>query len=792
MTTDHSSFADHHTAHSLAVQYEVRLKEDLARYPSKHGPSSERMQSCFQLIDDLLPKLGVYTPVLQSLRKELFDAVYSDEYTSTVLVRKPQVAADAQPAQPQLQRIPYFVLVNRLFDQRNEKAEALQDQLLKMTNTMRKKEDVINELEQEHSRTRNKMAELEERMHQMNNTILEQKDIISSLNATVKDHEQQEVDLQGEMRNRKHEYQTALHTASKEIKALHHFREGFEAANEAFAEAQPVTKRLRTAFATKQNQLLNNLAQARRLQQQLIEMQNMTIEEYDGFVEKNKQGLSKFVFDETDQEAPLNKALKAAQDRYKRGTMETSDELSLLAVQIEAVEKELKTMQEEQEKKKQQNSVLGLESSLPGNTSDGTAGAATAAHKEEQAESLIPNESLISKYGAMMYTSTNQGKTFAQMKDSRFCSSCGEKTVLCPHRCLEREHVVQLPLNCSHIMITRPGVKLLASKPEAPVDRLSGQSIGGFVLNKERSRPEYETIVQKVWEDYEKRVQQPRPIPRQLSLSRCLSIIEQFYSRVIWQDEYDVDEEIPVSILDMLYRYFKERYVIADIAYHGAFDFLQSVVTYSGEKRVVWLFGEQLAGTIDPACFRYLTLLCELLGILEWYTVTEYEQFAAIVYPFYTEDDIEQLTMGFASFVENRPTKDGAFEYTLYMLIKRIEPWVSEWESRLKLHPTREALWMSEIEFTECLEMQCPPGAENLRRRLFLETLVHMPGERDIVPCSRLAYIAAYLNILANAQTMTSELSKLKTARKGRNQSSSSTDPQKKRMAAMSAIKPPT
>ncbi|XP_065184896.1 uncharacterized protein LOC135815512 isoform X3 [Sycon ciliatum] len=719
MTTDHSSFADHHTAHSLAVQYEVRLKEDLARYPSKHGPSSERMQSCFQLIDDLLPKLGVYTPVLQSLRKELFDAVYSDEYTSTVLVRKPQVAADAQPAQPQLQRIPYFVLVNRLFDQRNEKAEALQDQLLKMTNTMRKKEDVINELEQEHSRTRNKMAELEERMHQMNNTILEQKDIISSLNATVKDHEQQEVDLQGEMRNRKHEYQTALHTASKEIKALHHFREGFEAANEAFAEAQPVTKRLRTAFATKQNQLLNNLAQARRLQQQLIEMQNMTIEEYDGFVEKNKQGLSKFVFDETDQEAPLNKALKAAQDRYKRGTMETSDELSLLAVQIEAVEKELKTMQEEQEKKKQQNSVLGLESSLPGNTSDGTAGAATAAHKEEQAESLIPNESLISKYGAMMYTSTNQGKTFAQMKDSRFCSSCGEKTVLCPHRCLEREHVVQLPLNCSHIMITRPGVKLLASKPEAPVDRLSGQSIGGFVLNKERSRPEYETIVQKVWEDYEKRVQQPRPIPRQLSLSRCLSIIEQFYSRVIWQDEYDVDEEIPVSILDMLYRYFKERYVIADIAYHGAFDFLQSVVTYSGEKR---------------------------------------------------EDDIEQLTMGFASFVENRPTKDGAFEYTLYMLIKRIEPWVSEWESRLKLHPTREALWMSEIEFTECLEMQCPPGAENLRRRLFLETLVHMPGERDIVPCSRLAYIAAYLNILANAQTMTSELSKLKTARKGRNQ----------------------
>ena len=33
-----------------AVQYEVRLKEDLVKFPTKDGPSAERMHSCFQLL----------------------------------------------------------------------------------------------------------------------------------------------------------------------------------------------------------------------------------------------------------------------------------------------------------------------------------------------------------------------------------------------------------------------------------------------------------------------------------------------------------------------------------------------------------------------------------------------------------------------------------------------------------------------------------------------------------------------------------------------------------------------
>ena len=41
----------------------------------------------------------------------------------------------------------------------------------------------------------------------------------------------------------------------------------------------------------------------------------------------------------------------------------------------------------------------------------------------------------------------------------------------------------------------------------------------GFVVNSQSSSPDQETIVQKIWEDYEKRVKVSRAIPRKLSMA---------------------------------------------------------------------------------------------------------------------------------------------------------------------------------------------------------------------------------------------------------------------------------
>ena len=40
---------------------------------------------------------------------------------------------------------------------------------------------------------------------------------------------------------------------------------------------------------------------------------------------------------------------------------------------------------------------------------------------------FIVNERFFSKYAAMMYTSDDNARTFHEVKDARYCASCGEK-----------------------------------------------------------------------------------------------------------------------------------------------------------------------------------------------------------------------------------------------------------------------------------------------------------------------------------------------------------------------------
>ena len=44
-----------------------------------------------------------------------------------------------------------------------------------------------------------------------------------------------------------------------------------------------------------------------------------------------------------------------------------------------------------------------------------------------EVDPFIPQEAILSKYSIMVYTSNNQKKTFHELKDAKFCASCGEK-----------------------------------------------------------------------------------------------------------------------------------------------------------------------------------------------------------------------------------------------------------------------------------------------------------------------------------------------------------------------------
>lgn len=49
--------------------------------------------------------------------------------------------------------------------------------------------------------------------------------------------------------------------------------------------------------------------------------------------------------------------------------------------------------------------------------------------EDPNVDPFIPQERIFSKYAAMMYTSDNNGKSFHEFKDARYCPSCGEKVL---------------------------------------------------------------------------------------------------------------------------------------------------------------------------------------------------------------------------------------------------------------------------------------------------------------------------------------------------------------------------
>ena len=48
-------------------------------------------------------------------------------------------------------------------------------------------------------------------------------------------------------------------------------------------------------------------------------------------------------------------------------------------------------------------------------------------NEEDDSDPFIPQERIFSKYAAMLYTSNNQGRSFEEFKEAKFCQSCGEK-----------------------------------------------------------------------------------------------------------------------------------------------------------------------------------------------------------------------------------------------------------------------------------------------------------------------------------------------------------------------------
>ena len=773
------------SSRSPATRYEVLLVEDM---PTK-GLSEERMTTCFHVFDEIIPDLGVYKKVLMMLRDELYEAVYSNEYTTAPPKKGKNKAT-------YIQRIPYFVLVNRVFEERDKNADQLRANITALENKLAEKDQQLEEANQNIEQLKKSLKDCSDKIYnmeiEMENKNLEQR----KLEANIQYEQMMQQAAKDRYEKRISSLKEELTQAKERNKFLEKFKEGYDTLEEAFNDSTVFEKKpQKSAVLTRRAQLIQEIANAKLLEEQLLTMQNFVIEEFELFLENNKalptaevdlknSGSNFRVTPDDEHEVRVKheEELHKVKERFKQNIADIENEFQLIEIQRSSLEDQLAELEEEakkiereniekKERKKSMFYVEGEKDKKPNPAEDDEeidfVKIMNSAHHQDP---FISHERILSKYSAMMYYSCNQGKNYHEFKDAKLCASCGETTLLCPHKVTDHK-VVSLPHNCTHIKIIRPTVHI--SREEKPpvlvtetpdsVRALSSVSNSTLAYGDEsiiKAQQHLTTTYKSLWDDYYSRTSIRRQIPRPLNEDRVSSIIEQFYSSLIWQDDYAVEDEQIVSVVDTLYSFFHERYLVPDVTYLAVYDFFTSVIKFAPNNKSVQLFAQAMCGNLDPVVVRYILLVNEFIDLVEWMAVKDIRIFAQVVYPFMNEEDIEQFSMGYTSFSENKISKELVSEYFLYIILKYREPRFQEMEVKLLQQPGRRPGFMTDIEYAEAIDNICPLASERMRRRLFVESVEHMGSTDDSVSVMRLAQITGYLTLLQLTPVIKNSVSK--------------------------------
>lgn len=770
--------------HSPVNKYEL-----LALEQNSQGLTQERMVLAFQALDELIPKLGVYTRLFSKLRDDFFKAVYSDELTGV----SENNEKGGEPS-GYIQRLPYFVLVKSVYDERHDLTEELKEQL----DIVKKR---LFDKHKQYEQSQEEVARLQEHLDHMLHTQDELQQVITDKDIEINRLEQEMEENQRDWETKQHrlecdivDLKDSLADAKNDIEFLSQFKKGYDDMYYAFMDKEneveeETKKKTKSAIATKRAYVMTDIESANHMEEQILTVMNTALEEFDKFLEGHKQELEeKVVTNEmTDaeldlQELELDEAdqeLEVVQSRFEQTVSSMLSELELLRKHNTMLMEQLQVLEETKPQPKMKDT--GRSKGPEGKQGESILWAGLEEDEgagEEMADPFIPQERVFSKYAAMLYTSNNTGRTFEEFKDAKYCPSCGEKTVICPHKMGGAEKVFVLPHNCTHIKIVRPKVRInrefvqMLMKPHSPEPTFdlapsessavrsyqSGMQPQDLAVTPHtaisQDSPSYGMgeaymvhTMQRVWDDFRRRTNLERNIPRTLSLDLTKSLLEQFCAYIVLHDEHAEEEQGLCSILDMLYRFMQQRYLVDDIMYLAAHDFLFSIIEYSGTNKMIQLLGHVLIGNLDTSCLRYILLMADFIELVDWAEVEDFRAFTSVVYPFLTEDDLESLQMSYTSFSENHISRRLVCDFLIHIILKYREPRFHDLENKLVPFQSSESGQLTDKEHKDALDGILPLCNERVRRRMFVEAekAVQLDGVLNAVPIMRLAQITGYL-----------------------------------------------
>ncbi|CAG5134963.1 unnamed protein product, partial [Candidula unifasciata] len=248
----------------------------LALENSQEGLTEERICLAFQAYDELVPKLGVFTPIFQKLRIDLFEAVYSDYLTGTSEKR-----ADGDTEY--IQRLPYFSLVQQLFRQKHDYNEELKEQLDSVKERLLEEHRLLEEAQETVTAKESLISSLSTTAVELESVIGDKDKQINELKNEFEKAREMFKSSQVQWESNIAELQESLLEARNENNFLSGFKKGYDAVYNAFLDKSDVfecepEKNEQPIICAQNSTILSNAEEGQKLEEQILAVINITID----------------------------------------------------------------------------------------------------------------------------------------------------------------------------------------------------------------------------------------------------------------------------------------------------------------------------------------------------------------------------------------------------------------------------------------------------------------------------------------------------------------------------------
>ncbi|CAF3959313.1 unnamed protein product [Rotaria sp. Silwood2] len=714
---------------SPTLAIEIAMKEI-----DQNGHDDERMVLVFNAFDQIIPQLGVFSPLTAKLRNELFDFIYSNQFTveqchNKTSKKRKRIAC--------IERLSYKVLCNRLIDQHHEQSNGYENKIADMETNLAGKNRDLNQACEKLEQIDNAKQKLMDELATMRKTLNEKDNEIQNLREEcerIRFNSEQEVNKTRLQVKEIVENQAATEAL---IDELSKYKQGYDEMQEEYDQIldDEHTKLLQTQqFPSESHFIWNNIAAEKLRYAQTIK----EIREELDITQRHRRGLEEKL------EMIVIKETEELKNR-KVTTIFTANEAA-------------------QQTGKISNPLQGLEHAFQ------------SAGRKTDLVGYAPQERVLSRFSYML-ASSNNGRAWTDFDLASYCDSCADKTYLCPHKFAEAHMIVRVPDGTKYIRISRPTLKYnealirsvmidnqtLFDQMLPPIYQQNTASImrtnypGYFNTNQEPQRraagssdtqsdvgPLIHTF-DRVWADYKKRTNIERSVPRPFSLERLFTLMTEIIAYECYCDSHLLT--VTGNIVDDIYEFFNKRYSTLDeITYYAVHDFFTSLIAYKHEFKILELFTHILIGNIDLACIYYITILCDTLDKIEWNETDDIRVFFNIIYPFLDDEGLDTVVIDFISFTENKINRSLVIEFIITLLLKGKEPLLQEMRYKLSVQLTQNFDMMNELEFHTAIENIAYTADERFVSRFFhrAERHSHWDNLQGFVLMTKLADIAAF------------------------------------------------